>query len=148
MFALHVCFLSCVNLLLVCYARDFPHVATCTVYTRMMCVAYCPLQTVLQVVEKIPTISTQLKIIAAVKATRQGGDGLYIHVHVPYDTKFAKHIFVFFSWITLITRILSSMVSMTSLYRMIFEAYTLSTDHSNSLKIKLIIFTAWAYRNP
>ena len=32
-------------------------------------------QAVLQVVDKIPTISTQLKIIAAVKATRQGGDG-------------------------------------------------------------------------
>ncbi len=26
-------------------------------------------------VDKLPTISTQLKIIAAVKATRQGGDG-------------------------------------------------------------------------
>ena len=34
-----------------------------------------PLQAVLQVVDKLPTISTQLKIIAAVKATRQGGDG-------------------------------------------------------------------------
>ena len=32
-------------------------------------------QAVLQVVDKLPTISTQLKIIAAVKATRQGGDG-------------------------------------------------------------------------
>lgn len=29
---------------------------------------------ILQVVDKIPTIGTQLKIIAAVKATRQGGD--------------------------------------------------------------------------
>ena len=34
-------------------------------------------QAVLQVVDKIPTISTQLKIIAAVKATRQGGDGMW-----------------------------------------------------------------------
>ena len=33
------------------------------------------MQAVLQVVDKLPTISTQLKIIAAVKATRQGGDG-------------------------------------------------------------------------
>ena len=33
------------------------------------------IQTVLQVVDKLPTISTQLKITAAVKATRQGGDG-------------------------------------------------------------------------
>ena len=33
------------------------------------------LQAILQVVDKIPTIATQLKIIAAVKATRQGGDG-------------------------------------------------------------------------
>ena len=34
------------------------------------------LQTLLQVVDAIPTIATQLKIIAAVKATRQGGDGM------------------------------------------------------------------------
>ena len=33
------------------------------------------MQAVLQVVDKIPTIATQLKIIAAVKATRQGGNG-------------------------------------------------------------------------
>jgi len=33
---------------------------------------------VLQVVDKLPTISTQLKIIAAVKATRQGGDGEWL----------------------------------------------------------------------
>ena len=39
-----------------------------------MC-AYAWYQAVLQVVDKIPTIATQLKIIAAVKATRQGGDG-------------------------------------------------------------------------
>jgi hypothetical protein len=32
-------------------------------------------QAILQVVDKIPTIATQLKIITAVKATRQGGDG-------------------------------------------------------------------------
>ena len=36
---------------------------------------------VLQVVDKLPTISTQLKIIAAVKATRQGGDGkIYLYI--------------------------------------------------------------------
>lgn len=33
------------------------------------------LQAILQIVDKLPTISTQLKIIAAVKATRQGGNG-------------------------------------------------------------------------
>lgn len=46
------------------------------------------IQAVLQVVDKIPTIATQLKIIAAVKATRQGGDGkqnetvMYAAIHV------------------------------------------------------------------
>jgi hypothetical protein len=39
------------------------------------CNAILYIQAVLQVVDKIPTIATQLKIIAAVKATRQGGDG-------------------------------------------------------------------------
>ncbi len=34
----------------------------------------------MQVVDKIPTIATQLKIIAAVKATRQGGDGKHDYI--------------------------------------------------------------------
>ena len=38
-----------------------------------LCVSH--VQAILQVVDKIPTIATQLKIIATVKATRQGGDG-------------------------------------------------------------------------
>ena len=41
-----------------------------------------PLQAVLQVVDKLPTIATQLKIIATVKATRQGGDGMYMYVSI------------------------------------------------------------------
>ena len=32
-------------------------------------------QALLQIVDKLPTIGTQLKIIASVKATTQGGDG-------------------------------------------------------------------------
>ena len=50
----------------------------CPALRTLVCVCdlthYLP-QTILQVVDKIPTIATQLKIIAAVKATRQGGDG-------------------------------------------------------------------------
>ena len=35
------------------------------------------LQSLLQIVDKLPTIGTQLKIIASVKATTQGGDGQF-----------------------------------------------------------------------
>ena len=45
-------------------------------YDQCVC---CSTQAILQVVDKIPTIGTQLKIIAAVKATRQGGDGECIY---------------------------------------------------------------------
>ena len=54
------------------------------------------MQAVLQVVDKLPTISTQLKIIAAVKATRQGGDGklMMVHRHMPYPyTRTFKEVF-------------------------------------------------------
>jgi len=34
-------------------------------------------QSLLQIVDKLPTIGTQLKIIASVKATTQGGDGQF-----------------------------------------------------------------------
>lgn len=48
---------------------------------------HCSLQSILQVVDKIPTIATQLKIITAVKATRQGGDGesviAHVHIYMP-----------------------------------------------------------------
>ena len=46
-----------------------PHITIVILSTHL-------LQTLLQVVDAIPTIGTQLKIIAAVKATRQGGDGM------------------------------------------------------------------------
>ena len=35
------------------------------------------MQSLLQIVDKLPTIGTQLKIIASVKASTQGGDGQY-----------------------------------------------------------------------
>ena len=42
---------------------------------------HCIIQSLLQIVDKLPTIGTQLKIIASVKATTQGGDGqFYAHI--------------------------------------------------------------------
>ena len=54
------------------------------------------IQALLQIVDKLPTIGTQLKIIASVKATTQGGDGkqfqfvycqLHMRLNIPYGTK-------------------------------------------------------------
>ena len=40
-----------------------------------LCLVCCDFQTLSQTIERIPTISTQLKIVATVKATMIGADG-------------------------------------------------------------------------
>ena len=67
---LHAC--TCVCTYLRVYINIYIHT-----YIHMLLLVHSSLytQNVLQIVDKLPTIGTQLKIIASVKATTQGGDG-------------------------------------------------------------------------